>query len=255
MSSADRWDEKHAEQIVGEKTGGLAHTRDVPGAPPGTHDFDVVLPDGRILAVEATLHADPDQFRLYAAIRQYGEWIFPELTCSWYLILDPAATKVRDLHAEAGVLLSSHPGVLADLDGFRPRAESRLHQLGVLGVRKLSQLHPPQVVCEPDYFDARDLDPHGGRTITKVIEQLADRKADKLARADADGRHLFVWIDFLQKGALADLGYNGIPRANPRLPASVDVVWIAEAFSPGRVLTYARHNGWTDHGTWRSQVP
>lgn len=93
MSSADRWDEKHAEQIVGEKTGGLAHTRDVPGAPPGTHDFDVVLPDGRILAVEATPHADPEQFRLYAAIRQYGEWIFPELTCSWYLILDPVATR------------------------------------------------------------------------------------------------------------------------------------------------------------------
>jgi hypothetical protein len=66
---------------------------------------------------------------------------------------------------------------------------------------------------------------------------------------------LFVWIDFLQKAALADLGYTGIPRANPRLPASVDVVWIAEAYSPGRVLTYDRYGDWTDRGTWQSEIP
>ena len=61
MSSADRWDEKCAEQIVGEKTGGTTRTRDVPGAPDGTHDFDVVLPGGYVIAVEATTHADSGQ--------------------------------------------------------------------------------------------------------------------------------------------------------------------------------------------------
>jgi hypothetical protein len=59
-----------------------------------------------------------------AALRQYGEWSCPELACSWYLILDPEATQARSLHAEAGTLLASHPGVLAGLDGFRPHVGS-----------------------------------------------------------------------------------------------------------------------------------
>ena len=55
--------------------------------------FDVVLPDGRVLAVEATLHTDRRQLGLHAAIRQYGDWSYPEPACSWYLILDPEATQ------------------------------------------------------------------------------------------------------------------------------------------------------------------
>jgi NACHT domain len=240
VSSADRWDEKHAEQIVGQLTGGTIRTRDVPGAPPGTHDFDVVLPDGRVLAVEATLHTDRRQLGLHAALRQYGEWSHPELACSWYLILDPEATQVRSLHAEAGTLLASHPGVLAGLDGFRPRADSRLYQLGVRGIRKLPQLHPPQVICEPDDFDLAVLDPQNGRTVAGVIEQLASRKAAKLARADADERHLFAWIDFFQKTTLADLGHTGLPMASPALPAPVDAAWIAEAFDNVQELIATR---------------
>ena len=217
MSASDRWDEKHAEQIVRERTGGTTRTRDVPGAPPGTHDFDVVLPGGRILAVEATLHTDPEQLRLYAAIRQYGEWIFPELTCSRTQSFDQAATRARELRGEAGTLLARHPIVQADMDGFRPRPDSRLHQLGVRGVRKLPRLHPPQVICEPDDFDSAVLEPQDGRAIAGVIEQLAGfGKAWKPRRADADERHLFAWIDFFQKTTLADLGRTGLPQANPK---------------------------------------
>ena len=254
MSSADRWDEKCAEQIVSEKTGGTTRTRDVPGAPPGTHDFDVVLPGGYVIAVEATTHADSGQLGLYAAIRQRGDWIFPELNCSWDLLIDPA-TRVRELHAEAGSLLARHPGVLADMDAFRPRADSRLYQLGVRAVRKLPQLSPPQVICEPDNFDLRVLEPQDGRTIAQVVERLARLKAGELEAAEADERHLFAWIDFFQKTALADLGFTGLPQANPVLPAPIDAVWIAEAFCPGRVLTYRLRDGWTDHGTWQLEAP
>ena len=70
-----------------------------------------------------------------------GDWIFPELNCSWYLLID-RATRVRELHAEARPLLAGHPGVLADIDAFRPHADSRLYQLGVRAVRKLPQLSP-----------------------------------------------------------------------------------------------------------------
>ena len=46
----------------------------------------------------------------------------------------------------------------------------------------------------------------------------------------------------------------GWPAADPDLPAPVDAAWIAEAFRPGRVLTYSRRDGWTDHGTWQAET-
>ena len=52
-------------------------------------------PDGRVLAVEATLHTDRRQLGLHAALRQYGEWAYPELACSWYLILDISLGALR----------------------------------------------------------------------------------------------------------------------------------------------------------------
>ena len=96
---------------------------------------------------------------------------------------------------------------------------SRLHELGVRGVRKIPQLHPSHVICKPHDFDLAVLDPQGGRTVAGVIEQLAGQKAAKLARADADERHLFIWIDFFQKTTLADLGHTDLPKADHVLPA------------------------------------
>jgi hypothetical protein len=158
---------------------------------------------------------------------------------------------VRTLHAEAGTLLASHPDVLAGLDDFRPRASNCRYQLGVRGIRKVPQLHPPQVICEPDDFNLAVLDPEGGHTVARVIEQLASRKAAKLARADADERHLFAWIDFFQKTTLADLALRPA-CGRSRSSRAVDAAWIAEAFCPGRVLTYSRREGWADHGTWQA---
>ena len=162
---------------------------------------------------------------------------------------------MRNLRAEIGGLLASHLGVLAGMDGFRPSVGSRLFELGVRGARKIPELHPSQVICEPDDFDLAVLDPRDRCMVAGAVERLPGRKAAKLARADATERHLFVWIDFSQKITLAELGYTTLPEAEPVLPASVDMAWIAEAFCPGRVLSYRRGGGWADHGTWQDKTP
>jgi hypothetical protein len=83
---------------------------------------------------------------------------------------------------------------------------------------------------------------------------LAGKDAVKLGQAIADERHLFVWIDFFQKDAVADLRSGGLPGAKPALPPEVDMVWVAEAFCPGRVLTCSLRDGWADSGTWESSA-
>lgn len=250
VSSTDRWDEKYAEKIVARHTGGITESRDVPGAPPGTHDFDVVLLDGRVFAVEATLHVDRKQQELRAAIRKRGGWTFPELGSSWYLLLSPAA-RASELYVEIEALLGKiSPGFASEPDGFQPPTGSRLHKLGVRRVRKLPHVQPPEVICEVDDDGPSPVDFPDGRTLAATVKQLAARKAQKLARANADERHLFAWIDFFEEADLADLGRTGLPAASPDLHATVDAVWIAEAFSPGRVVSYTRRDGWTDRGKW-----
>lgn len=44
--------------ILSDVLGGNVVYRDVPGAPPGTHDFDLTSSDNRIIAVEVTISTD-----------------------------------------------------------------------------------------------------------------------------------------------------------------------------------------------------
>jgi hypothetical protein len=251
VSSPDRRDEPNAAQIVRDRTGGSTTPRDVPGAPSRTHDFDLRLPDGKLIALEITSNTDPVYRSLFEEIRKQGMWPCPALPCSLYLLID-RDTHIRTLRERAEELLVSEPAMQTAAEWFHPEEWSLLYKLGVRAVRKLPELIPSQIVCEPDDFDLRTLDHQDGHALAADVEQLARQDADKLGTAVADERHLFVWIDFFQKDAMADLRSGGLPLIRPALPPEVDVLWVAEAFCPGRVLTYSRSDGWTDSGIWQS---
>jgi hypothetical protein len=253
VSQTDRWDQRHAEEIVAAVTHGRFRSRDVPGAPQGIHDFDVELPDGRVVAVEVMRHNSAGRLQVLAEIQE-RTWTFPGLASSWHLTLsvDPQA-QVGALHAEAEDLLAV--AAQAGHDRFQPRQGSRLHQLGVRAVIKLPQVRPPQVICAfTDDFDPAILEPTAGRAVVQAVEQRAARKAQQKAASpqwgEADERHLFLWIEFSQRATLADLGFVGTPQTAPQLPPSIDAVWVAEALCPGRVLLYRCDEGWADHGVW-----
>lgn len=50
---------KHAAVVVAERVGSSERLRDSAGARAGTHDVDIALPDGRLIALEVTTIADP----------------------------------------------------------------------------------------------------------------------------------------------------------------------------------------------------
>jgi hypothetical protein len=177
----------------------------------------------------------------------------PGLSSSLYLLID-RDTHVRTLRAQAEALIAEEPAFRSGSEWFRPDEGSPLHKIGVRAVRKLPGLLPRQIVCEPDDFDLRSPDHQAGHALAADVEQLARKDAGKLGQAIADERHLFVWIDFFQKDAVADLRSGGLPGAKPALPPEVDMVWVAEAFCPGRVLTCSLRDGWTDSGTWQSSA-
>src|SRR5439155_12459134 len=70
VSQTDRWDSRHAEEIVAAVTHGGIRSRAVPGAPPGIHDFDVELPDGRVVAVGVTRHNIAGRLQVLAEIQK-----------------------------------------------------------------------------------------------------------------------------------------------------------------------------------------
>ena len=57
-----------AGRVLSGILGGTVVPRDVPGAPPGTHDFDLVLGGGRVIAVEETISTNRQIVEFWAAL-------------------------------------------------------------------------------------------------------------------------------------------------------------------------------------------
>jgi hypothetical protein len=81
-----RPEERIAGDILARQLGGIMSPRDVPGAPEGTHEFDVELPSGRRIAVEVTAATDGAMEALHGAA--FGQrWDAPTLAHDWWLVL------------------------------------------------------------------------------------------------------------------------------------------------------------------------
>jgi hypothetical protein len=63
--------------------------------------------------------------------------------------------------------------------------------------------------------------------IIDLVAERAEAKVNKLLAAQADERHLFVWIDSSHAGADLAMPTLPPPAAPPRLPGGFDVVWAA----------------------------
>lgn len=77
-------EEPVAAELVAGELGGTPTQREVPGAPPKTHDFDIDLSDGRVVALVVTSSADFGLKSMWAAIHT-GLWDARALRTSWTL--------------------------------------------------------------------------------------------------------------------------------------------------------------------------
>jgi hypothetical protein len=224
-------EEVAAGEIVAGRLGGKATPHDVPGAPDASYDVDIMA-DGRRIALEVTSAAVPELVSMRAAAGKGMD--APSLTSHW--------------------LVSYHGGSPVQIKGMLKGLEGHLKVLEDHGVTEVSEYSPatgpvPRAVAEatrqilggrintvrslalpPGETAQLMLTSHWGfisdaEQVNPLVEQAARDNVEKLCTADADDRHLFVWVDE-DKAELA-MFTQGPPVSTPALPEGIDVVWAA----------------------------
>jgi hypothetical protein len=225
------------------------------------HDFDVHLADGRTVAIEVTRFTD-DRYVQQRAEIQKRSWVFPNLQRGWSLIVQ-ARTPIGQLHQEVGNLLEVLEAKQVQRLRMKPRPDSptdpavkgafkRLAELGVVTLGALGAIPAGQLILstyQPGGSTGQDL-------IVEMIDSMVQNKLDKLLRAEADERHLFIWVEVAQPMtraalAFADGSVRGLVLPDPVLPDGIDAVWIVEAALPTPIRVYRMGQGWTVQDSWQ----
>ena len=213
--------------------------RDVAGAPDLTHDYDLQLGDGRVVALEVTRMSVPEVVEMWDAIEDI-DWACSELTFGWSISLRSAGRgrsgpRVRRFRAKAPALLSileeEGGGRFGDvvggsLDGWSERGRRAIEELRQLGARSGSPVGQPS--GGPALVLVGTSGPGGavdGTDLNAGVERAIEDNLTKLRAAPGDERHLFVWVDSTDPGASVAM-WSYVRPAAPRLPAGVDSVWV-----------------------------
>ncbi len=217
-----------AGDIVASRLGGEAKPRDIPGAPDATYDFDICLPDGRNIALEVTSAADPELLSMRAA--QGRVWKAPSLSADWWISFaggSPVNIKSMLKGLEAHLKVLEEHGV-TEVSKYSPASGRRSSAV----TEATSQILAGRITAARSWnrpapgTPARMLlTPHRGfisdaEQVNPLVARAAEDNAKKLRAADADERHLFVWIDE-DKAELA-MFTQGPPPTVPDLPAGID---------------------------------
>ncbi|HYB27956.1 MAG TPA: hypothetical protein VEF89_15165 [Solirubrobacteraceae bacterium] len=258
-------EELAAADVVADAVGGHWESRDGEGDPPGMHDFDVILPDGRCIALEVTSAIDGAVVALSdAAFGREGRqqrWPAPALTNDWIVTIPQRRVRVADMmSAMLPILEVFEEHGHADVDPHvnyayvSPRSEMpaavveaarRMVELGVTRARVLA----PRAEGDAEMFVTIS----GGFTgdpgaVNRLVAERAEPKREKLARAKADSAsecHLFVWLDGTQPGAELAVAKMPPPPA-PEIPSEVDVVWLTTPplATPEKLWRARQSEGW-----------
>jgi hypothetical protein len=239
MLPAAAENEPEAAWIVAAVFGADPKRHDVAGGPPGVHDFNLRCGHGSTVALEVTASTHSDRAEMWKAIRS-GDATPPEIRRSWSISLQaPDAysegTRIREFMASAPAALAilevECPDGSADLLDLRIQesltaaaqdASARLRSLGARSANHLPPFGQPMLAMGMGGMQSPN------NELNRTIERLALSNTEKLRRADASERHLFVWIDsetdWENNVALAT--YQ-VPSSPPLLPEGIDVVWAA----------------------------
>lgn len=232
-----------AGNIAAGVLGGQAVPRDVEGAPDATHDFDVVLPDGRRVALEVTSAADREVLSLLAAASR--ERTTADLRNDWQIgveqMVGGSAVKISRLMNEiVGVLEVFERNGLTEVETRHSpqytkaapgtpqeviEATMRQFELGAIVTRAWGPRKSPEAahlyVTVHGGFGA-DIDKVNALVVTETEANRA-----KLVAAKADERHVFIWLNPSHPDAELAVHTGPPPATPPAIPAGIDVVWLA----------------------------
>ena len=237
---SDEDPEREAAWTVAAMLSARPERRDGPGARPLTHDYDIHLPDGRLVALEVTRLSVPEVVQMWDTIGSI-DWACPELQFNWSISLrsatrGQAGAQVKRFRAKAPALLAvlerhsqgRFGDILGGKDPERTEEEERaIAQLRRLGARSGGPVGRP--ASGPAFVVAGTVGPGGtvdGTAVNDGVEAAALANLEKLRAAPGDERHLFVWADSTDPGALAEMATYARPDP-PQLPDGIDTVWVA----------------------------
>ncbi len=229
-------EEQTAGKIVAEQLGGTPVPRDVPGAPDGTHDLDIVIADGRRVPLEVTSAIDGETHAMVKLA--LGGSPAPSLAHHWWLGV-PKDKRVRVKLLMKGVV--AHLEVLEQQDveqvggaltpgkvpdGAPQAVVDAARGVFALGADRATRRGPPEddeaalVMASVHSGGVSDFD-----QLNVLVAACAEAKVDKLIATGADERHLFVWMH--DDDAALAMETLPPPVVSPMLPEGVDVVWVA----------------------------
>ncbi len=178
-------------------------------------------------------------------------WDAPQLQHTWLLNVTPPA-RVNTLRGKVESLLQGleRAGVRKFGLGAKVNAPEidQLHGLLAKGGDVWPGVPPSRIGIYSTGAGSVDTEP-----VRQVVEHEASKpdNRSKLARATADERHLFVWIDPATSPAAAASGFMDVRLpAACCLPPEVDVAWVAipatdDAGNPaGNLWRFDRRDGW-----------
>jgi hypothetical protein len=233
-----------AAEIVAEALGGTFKSRDGVDAAEGMHDFDISVA-GRLIALEVTTATDAESVQL--SDRAYGKkgnerkWPAPELAHNWVVVIGSALRDVRGVVRDMRPILrvfEEHgtPNIDTRIDpAYAPLpadtpievAEARSQMFNNVRVKAAHDIGPPQA-GEAEIFLSISAGVWGDiEKVNALVVERAQPKAAKLAKANADETHLFVWLDGTQPGAELATATGPPPESAPAVPSEIDVVWLA----------------------------
>ena len=227
--------------MVAQYLGGTVVARDVRGAPDGTHDCDVRFDDGRRVALEITTAANPVRLSLSREAFGRDTWNTPDLENNWIVSAEadenphmktarqqvPALLAAFERHGELRIDIPYDPSFVPTdwAPAVYPDVLS-LHRLGFDGATAYAPKDGPVAEIYVTIGSATWAN-RGG--INACVEAEAKANAEKLQSAEADERHIFIWLDSSMDDVELAFSTGELPDDPPTLPDRVDVAWLATA--------------------------
>lgn len=229
--------------------------RDVPSAPPMTHDYDICI-DGRIIGLEVTSINDQNLKSLWADSTQ-KEWHEPSLEKAWLIKLF-RSVKIKKLRKSgfanylkvfeiSGFTTINTEDVPYDWPSEAKKAAEDLRRCGVKYANVLDDRNPGYIsinISGDGHWINSD-------SLVDSVQQAINENTAKIQGVMSDERHLFVWIDLsasLEGGAFDEIIHRStLPSQVLNLSGNLDCVWIkvlSRNVDCHPLVKYTMRDGW-----------
>jgi hypothetical protein len=223
----------------------------------GQHDY--WIGPGRWGALEVTTLSDREQANALWMWNKYGPKSSDRiegLTGAWSLMVDQR-TKPRLVVPAIRIWLpeAERMGISVIPWTPLPTAPRPVLELAASGVRygRRFELHEPDeagLVTIARTASAVPRPPNDPNHVVTAIDEvlLTRHRADveKLLRAQARERHLFMWVSPMTRLDVARAMDQGIPTRSPNLPAGITDLWVADRGGPA--LHWSADSKWLETG-------